>query len=473
MGLVFGLVLELVWFFTRFKMVESSRVSFASLCMYWQWTGMMAKIQPYVVLTACFLVNLTVGSLYAIGNMIPYVVSYVRAQSHPKDLRLNTVTYMYASQAVGVGIAMVFGGLLDKYIGPRLVVLMGGLFMTIGALLSYVTIQFSFWWFMFTYGIITGIGLGLIYISPITCSMNWLPKWKGLASGVALSGIAFGTLIYSLAQTAYINPNNVRPRIDGAHHGHEKYFKDETVLRNVPPFFILLGISYAVVCIVGCVFMVNPSPVHLSRKKCDIPGLSPCEALKKFDFYILAFLLTIGQTISSFFNPLYKSFGLQEIDANDHSLTLLVIIGAFFNLLGRILWPLLSDLSSNPTAVVTQGAFLSTMLLTFYSTIFGGKVMYFIWVCCILFGIGGYVTLFPSAVVKIFGPRETSIIYGMMASFALTCGSILAGCLSQIMVNEIEWYGAFFVFGGLSCVYLITIMLYSCIPIKARTMILN
>lgn len=434
----------------------------------------MGRIQPYVVLGACFLVNLTIGSLYAIGNMIPYVVSYIRMVSHPKDLRLNTVTYMYASQAVGVGIAMVFGGLLDKYIGPRLVVLAGGLFMTVGAILSYVTIQFSFWWFMLTYGLITGIGLGLLYISPITCSMNWLPKWKGLASGVALSGIAFGTLMYSLAQTAYINPTNVRPSYAPFDKTpHEKYFVDPNVLNNVPHFFIILGISYAVICIVGCIFMVNP-PVYSSNNKLDDTlGLSPLEALKKFDFYVLTFLLTIGQTISSFFNPLYKSFGLQEIDANDHSLTLLVIIGAIFNLIGRILWPLLSDVASNQTAVVAQGAFLSALLLTFYSTIFGGKIMYFVWVCCILFGIGGYVTLFPSAVVKIFGPKETSIIYGIMASFALTTGSILAGCLSQVMVNEIEWYGAFFVFGGMSCVYLLTIILYSCIPTTAKTMVLN
>ena len=441
-------------------------VSFASICVYWKWTGFLGKIQPYVVVASCFLVNLTIGSLYAIGNMIPYIVSYIRIHSSPHNLRLNTVTYIYASQAVGVGLAMLIGGLLDKYLGPRLVVLIGGLFMTTGAVLSYVTIQFSFWWFILTYGLITGIGLGILYISPIICSMRWLPRWKGLVSGIALAGIALGTLVYSLAQTWYINPHNVKPSsIPYKGSPHEKYFVNDHVLHNVPAFFLIMGVSYAVVSLIGCVFLANPPPeANYPSSVKLVPGLTPLEALKKPEFYFFTFLLTIGQTVSSFINPLYKSFGLQEIVTNDHFLTLLVIIGAFFNLLGRILWPLLSDLTSYQTSVTFQGAFLSVFLLTFYSTIAGGKFMYFVWVCCVLFGIGGYVSLFPSAVIKIFGPRDMSIIYGMMASFALTTGSLLAGCISQVMVNEIEWYGTFFVFGGLSCVYFVSILIYTCIP---------
>ena len=447
---------------------------------------MLGRIQPYVVVASCFLVNLTVGSLYAVGNMIPYVVSYIRIYSSPHDLRLNTVTYIYAAQAVGVGVAMLLGGLLDKYIGPRLVILLGGLVMTVGALLSYVTIQYSFWWFMLTYGLITGIGLGILYISPITCSIRWLSKWKGLVSGFVLSGIALGTLLYSVAQTGYINPLNVKPDSWTKEHPHEKYFSQDEVLEKVPNFFLVLGLSYAIIAIVSSVFLVNPLQVKSASEdiskssmeserlvldshpksidsqsfSLEYNSLSPLEALKQPNFYILTFLLTIGQTVSSFINPLYKSFGLQEIITNDHFLTLVVSIGAIFNLLGRILWPLLADLTTYKTSLIVQGSFLSVFLLTFYITVDGGRVMYFVWVCCVLFGIGGYVSLFPSAAVKSFGPENISVIYAMMASFALTVGSLLAGCISQVMVNIIEWYGTFFVLGGLSCVYFIVTLLY-------------
>ena len=468
------------------KTLESKMVSFTSLCFYWKWSGSLGKIQPFVVIASCFLVNLTVGSLYAVGNMIPYIVSYIRELSSPNDLRLNTVTYIYAAQAVGVGVAMLLGGLLDKYIGPRLVILLGGLIMTTGAFLSYVTIQFGFVWFVLTYGLITGIGLGTLYISPITCSMRWLPKWKGLVSGIALSGIALGTLMYSVAQTVYINPHNLRPtEAPYKNMPHEKYFTDHEFLKQVPRFFLILGISYATITLVGSVFLVNPPPdfeakvygrnseterlllkdrpPRLSESPVpsdEIIGLKPLEALKKPNYYLLLLLLTIGQTISSFINPLCKSFGLQEIDDNDIFLTSVVSVGAVFNLLGRITWPLFADLTSYKTALVIHGGFNSFFLVTFYITVAGGKIMFSFWVCCILFGIGGYVSLFPSAVAKSFGPRDLSIIYGIMASIALTTGSILAGCISQIMVNVIDWYGTFFVLGGMSCVYLFVTLLY-------------
>lgn len=464
-------------------------VSFTSLCVYWKWSGVLAKVQPYIVIASCFLVNLTVGSLYAVGNMIPYVVSYIRDRSNPRDLRLNTVTYIYAAQAVGVGLAMLLGGLLDRFIGPRLVVLLGGLVMTVGALLSYVTIRFSFIWFVFTYGIITGIGLGTLYISPITCSMRWLPKWKGLVSGISLSGIALGTLMYSILQTCYINPHNVRPTdTPYTNTPHEKYFNDPSVLDNVPGFFLILGVTYGTITLIGCIFLVNPSPDYNPINACkslnserlplkdhpprsasppcvqqqgiDTDGLTPWQSLRKPNYYLLLLMLTIGQTISSFINPLCKSFGLQEISDSDIFLTTVVSIGAVFNLLGRIIWPLVADLTSCKTVLIFHGAFNSFFLLTFYITTKGGRPMYSIWVCCILFGIGGYVSLFPSAVAKSFGSKNISATYCIMASTALTTGSILAGCISQVMVNVIDWYGTFFVLSAFSCVYFVMALLY-------------
>ena len=462
--------------------------SFPSFCIYWKWSGLFSKIQPYVVVASCFLINISIGSLYALGNMIPYVVSYIRIHSVPHDLRLNTVTYIYAAQAVGIGLAMLLGGILDKHIGPRLVVLFGGLWMVFGAMISYITIQHSFWLFILTYGLITGIGLGIIYVSPIACSMRWLPKWKGFVSGIVLAGIALGTFVYSIAQTGYINPHNVRPSLAPYKESpNEKYFVDPGVLERVPFFFVILGISYALIVLVGCVFLVNPAPkipveeddvtvkstenerlvmdnsVSPPKSPPSLPesiSLTPLQALKTRNFYMLLIMLTIGQTISSFVNPLYKSFGLQEIVRNDHFLTLVGSVGAIVNLIGRIVWALLADLTNYKLTLVIHGAFQSFFLLTFYATTSGGKFMYFFWVCCIFFGIGGYVSLFPGATVKSFGPKDISLNYGIMASCALTIGSLLAGCMSQAMVNIIEWYGTFFALGGISCVYFIFTLLY-------------
>ena len=100
-------------------------ISYSTICIYWKWPVALARIQPYVVIASCFLINLSIGTFFAIGNLLPYVVSYVKKHSHPTGLRMNIAAYVYAIQVVGIGSAIMIGSLLEKCVGPRVVVLLG------------------------------------------------------------------------------------------------------------------------------------------------------------------------------------------------------------------------------------------------------------------------------------------------------------------------------------------------------------
>jgi len=39
-------------------------------------------------------------------------------------------------------------------------------------------------------GVIGGIGLGLGYISPVSTLIKWLPDRRGMATGIAIMGLA-------------------------------------------------------------------------------------------------------------------------------------------------------------------------------------------------------------------------------------------------------------------------------------------
>ena len=454
-------------------------VAFASVCIYSKWPGFLYKIQPYVVIASCFLINLSIGTFFAIGNLLPYVVSYVRLHSQPSNLRMNVATYVYALQVVGIGSAIVFGSLLEKRIGPRLVIIFGGILMISGAATSYFAIKYSFWVFIITFGLINGVGIGVSYVSPIACAMRWLPKWKGLVSGVVVAGIGLSPLVFNTVQTGYINPHNKSPeRTPYASNPDEKYFDQPEVLDKVPSFFIVLGICYAGICFLSSICLANPYPKEEVETMEDVKeedpiingegkpkpsvvdSLTPLQMLRTFNFYLLWFMFTVGITITSFFAPLYKSFGLEKVTTDDHFITIVGSIGAVFNLLGRILWAFLADLTNYKTAIIFQGAYMSCFLPTLFATAVVGKIMYFVWVCCLFFGIGGYMSLFPTAAVKCFGPRDVSLNYGIMAGAALVTGSIVAGFISQTLVITIHWYGTFFVLSGLSCLYFILALLY-------------
>lgn len=204
-----------------------------------------------IVIAAGFLVHLSLGTLYTIGNLIPYVVSYIRARSHPTDLTSETATWIGALNLAGQGSSMFVGGWLEKRIGPRWSTLIGGWLMSIGVLLSYFTIKVSFWLLLLTYGLVFGLGVGIAYVGPLSCAMRWMPQWKGVAGGFVVAGFGLGALIFDQVQSYYINPDNLKAT-------EEDYFTNRELLDRVPFIFLILGGTYAVMQFVGSLFIVNP-----------------------------------------------------------------------------------------------------------------------------------------------------------------------------------------------------------------------
>ncbi len=88
-------------------------------------------------------------------------------------------------------LAPIVGGLIDRF-GPRRVVIPGILILTLGLVLSSTIKTLTD--FYFFYGVVLGAGItsiGIITYSAILA--HWFEKKRGLASGIALSGMGLGT----------------------------------------------------------------------------------------------------------------------------------------------------------------------------------------------------------------------------------------------------------------------------------------
>lgn len=461
-------------------------VSYASLC---KWPGNLSQsVKPYVVIISCFVLNLIFGSYISFGNFLPYIVSYVRVRSSPQDLHLTNSAFIFAIQAIGVGCTVILGNILDKYFAPRLVVICGGLLVFCGVAVSYFTIQYSYWLFILSYGVLYGIGSGLSYVSIVTCAVKWMPpRWKGLTSGFVLSGTGISPFIINPIQTGFVNPGNVSPS-SYSPLTNELYFTQSEVLDRVPILFIVLGLFYISVIGIACVFIALPRhPEEASdsidnskgddnrdtpltslcedskpRKETDMEkpdnNITCVEMLKKPKFYhiSIAFVLCVG--VNSFVLALYKSFGFEEVTSNDHFLTAVGSICAVFNLIGHIVWGLLADIVDYKLAMIVQSGYITIVILTLYSTTVVGKIMYCIWLCGLFFGIGGYFSIFSVAVAKNFGPKHLSTNYGIMMGVGFVFGSLLSSGMS-FLHYDIQWYGNLLVLGGLSCIELILALL--------------
>ncbi len=199
--------------------------------------------------------HLTLGSIYTFGNMAPYIVSFIRNQSHPEDLKQETTSWIFAFALAGQGMSMFLGGWLVKRIGPRWTTLIGGWVMSLGVALSYWTISLSFYAMLMTYGFLFGVGVGIAYIGPLSSAMNWMPKWKGFANGIVVAGFGLGALIFNAIQTNYINPENITPTKDA---NGDSYFQNINLFHRVPITFLILGGTYAVIQLVGSLLITNP-----------------------------------------------------------------------------------------------------------------------------------------------------------------------------------------------------------------------
>ncbi|GFR70717.1 oxalate:formate antiporter-like [Elysia marginata] len=80
--------------------------------------------------------------------------------------------------------------------------------------MTYFSLNSSFYLTVVTYGLIFGSGIGFAYATPLSCSMKWFPKRKGLVSGFVVAGFGGGAFIFNQVQTAFINPDNLAAEKD-------------------------------------------------------------------------------------------------------------------------------------------------------------------------------------------------------------------------------------------------------------------
>lgn len=80
----------------------------------------------------------------------------------------------------------------DK-IGPRKVVMSGGVLLAIGFILSgFIQSKLQLY---ITYGVIAGLGGGMIYLPPIATAPKWWPDRRALATGFAVVGLGLGSFL--------------------------------------------------------------------------------------------------------------------------------------------------------------------------------------------------------------------------------------------------------------------------------------
>ena len=147
-----------------------------------------SKKRWLILLASCF-INLCIGSLYAWSVFSAPMAEYLSQLNGIKLTPANLAIVFVIANSVGP-ITMISGGKINDTFGPKLVIFFGGLMFGGGMILSSFAKNITH--LILSYGVLTGLGLGMVYGATISTSIKFFPDKRGFVGGIttALFGIS-------------------------------------------------------------------------------------------------------------------------------------------------------------------------------------------------------------------------------------------------------------------------------------------
>jgi len=406
------------------------------------WRGVLALIGG-------FLIQLSLGSFYSFGNMMTYLTSYMRKNGSP-DLTYADFIIVQSVWGMTQGIIMPLSGFIIRLTGSRPAMFIGCTIFSAGAATTYFTLNMGLPWVAFTYGFVSAIGQGIALIPTMTIGMRWFPNHKGMAMGIVVGGFGGGAFIFNQIQTAILNPNNIAT--DG------EYFTDPELLARVPTLMLILAAIYISIQLIACSMVTEPTiDSELVPQSEDMEEernqeilmdqtdgesyVTPREALKRKEFYLLWFtrfsVVMITQSVSGF----YKAFG-QTFIADDHFLSFVGAVSSIFNCSGRLFYGILMDKTNYKTAMTVETVCLTLLVASLPATSYGGKIAFTIWIWAIYCTFPGTYSTQPAVTTQTFGHKYGGTIYGFLFTSDII-NNLLVGTLSPALLHYGGWIGFF------------------------------
>ncbi|MGE0445440.1 MAG: oxalate/formate MFS antiporter [Vicinamibacterales bacterium] len=308
------------------------------------------------------------------------------------------------------------GALVDRF-GPRLLLSIGllltGFSWVLAAGASSLTALYL------TYGVLGGLGTGIVYIGVIGHMVQWFPNKRGLATGLVAAGYGFGALLTTFPIAAAV--------------------REEGLERAL----IRFGCIFALVGVAAAQGLRRPG---LARPPGDaagaaLPGrgpvhVGPLEMLGTPVFWLMFLMMTMmstsGLMVISQMGAFTRDFGMADVLVLGLPvLPLALSLDRVTNGLTRPFFGWISDrVGREQTMLIAfslEGAAMTLWLMTRDQ-----PVLFVILSGLVFFGWGEIFSLFPSTLTDTFGTRHATANYGVLY-MAQGVGSVLGGPVAALL----------------------------------------
>jgi OFA family oxalate/formate antiporter-like MFS transporter len=311
------------------------------------------------------------------------------------------------------------GYLVDK-LGPKALIGMGAVMSGAGWVASaHIT---DLWGLYATYGLLCGIGTGIVYIGIIGLMVRWFPERRGFATGVVAAGYGFGAILTTFPIDDMLKRS-----------GYER------TLMVFGAIFAAVGLSGALMLRAPRAGEVAVQPILQGAVAAR--SYSPAEMLKTPVFWLMFVMMSMmstgGLMVITQFTSFAKSFG---IDANTTVLIAGIALAAiptaltFDRITNGLTRPFFGWVSDHIGRENTMGiAFIlegiAIYLMLQYRT---DPFMLVVLSGLVFFGWGEIFSLFPATLTDTFGTEYATTNYGFLY-MAQGVGSILGAPVAAMI----------------------------------------
>jgi MFS family permease len=295
------------------------------------------------------------------------------------------------------------GGMLADRFGPRTVCSAGMALIALGLLAtSWATSLLAVY---VSYGLLVGLGIALVYTPSIASVQPWFTTRRGLAGGIASSGVGAGTLLVPVLVAMAIGPMPWREAMQ------------------------VLALGVLVLGLLAAALLRRAPAAPSSGSGGSASGLSLRETLRSPTFRWL-YLATVLASPVMFIPFAHVSASARDLGLGEAFAVGLVGLIGVGSLVGRFAIGLLADrLGRAQTLVLMQLSMGASYVLWGAAGGQGLLVVFALW-----FGLsyGSIVSLLPAICMDYFGGKSVASVVGTLYSGAALgnlLGPVLAGAV--------------------------------------------
>lgn len=333
------------------------------------------------------------------------------------------------------------GGVLNDRKGPRFSIILGAILFCAGLFItSFLTPAFPVWTIYLTYGVIAGLGVGLVYSAALNVIQKWYPHRRGFATGISVCAFGLSATVLAPLITTLINSFGVTAT------------------------FRILAFTFPVIAFLCSFFVVTPSQkyldsLNLSTAQSNQRDYTPRETLKTLEFWCLALSLLFLPAAYMMIIPRVKTLAIAR-GMSEALATFTVSLTGVASAVSRLIAASASDKVGRARTiwVLTVVTLAASICMTFATGWF-----YILVVMLIVAGYSGPAGIFPAMASDSFGVKYSGTNYGMAFMFLGVSAPLFTMISNLVSASGAETgnYTASFVIAAVGCVVpLIMLPLY-------------